>query len=575
MEDRLLVEALRSQDPAAIGAVYDDHADRLYGYCWLQLRSRDLARIAFRDTLMCAEAHVARLRDPTRFRAWLYALARIECRRRRPSALPQPDIPVARHDQDDVDLRMMVWQAVTALPPLSRELLDLRYHHDLAEHDIALVLDLPAKEMTGLLVQARVLLEAALIGEILAHDGPFGCPRRAVILRRRAGEIDDDLREALVRHSFDCPACARRLPDAVAPAKVYALLPPVVPPPELRGQVTSCFTDPEEAGYRLFAAARVSRFGSQGFPEQPGTGRPVTRGAHRWRRGLAAVGSALLAAVVATAVCRWGGQDTPGGTQRILAGPTEDRLRVPSPAPAKPPDVTHPIATTLPVGMGPSAAPVIAAGGPVPYVPLRAPGPGPVQVEPARLMLAPGDTGTITMRAASSGVNWWTAAAGPLRLTPDSGHLDPGGVQTIAVRVPHNGHGAATITFMPGGVRVPVSWDGPPGSPSTPPSTSPPSPPPSSPPTSPPSSPPPSSPPPQTPAPDPTTPAPDPTSPPPAPAPSPATSPVRPAGGPTDAGGSHGGPGGSDAAPGSPPSRTPQSAPAPARQWSPAPASSG
>src|SRR5689334_18886985 len=103
MKDRLLVEALRSGDPAAIGAVYDDRAARLYRYCWFQLHTAGAAAEALRDTLICAEAHIAELRDPDRFTPWLLALARIECRRRRPAEPTHPDLPVARHDQDDAD----------------------------------------------------------------------------------------------------------------------------------------------------------------------------------------------------------------------------------------------------------------------------------------------------------------------------------------------------------------------------------------------------------------------------------------------------------------------------------------
>src|ERR1700754_3610018 len=185
MEDRLLVEALRSRDPIAMGAVYDCYAEPLYGYCWFQLRNGDAAQVAFRDTLMCAEAHIGRLRTPARFGPWLYAFARIECRRRRPAGPVQPDLPVARHDQDDVDLRLMAWRAVTGLPSLSRELLDLRHRHGLAATDIAFITGLRTREVGELLAQAGVLLEAALIAEILAHDGLDPCARRTAILRPR------------------------------------------------------------------------------------------------------------------------------------------------------------------------------------------------------------------------------------------------------------------------------------------------------------------------------------------------------------------------------------------------------
>src|SRR4051794_9543149 len=330
MEDRLLVEALRSRDPIAMGSVYDDYAERLYDYCWFQLRNGDAAQVAFRDTLMCAESHIHRLRTPARFGAWLYALARVECRRRRPAGPVAPDIPVARHDQDDVDLRLMAWRAVTGLPPLSRELLDLRHRRDLGDADIALVVGLRSREIDDLFRQAGVLLEAALIAEILAHDGLDGCARRTLILRPRKGEIDDDLREALVRHSLECPGCARHLPDNVAPGKVYALLPRAPLPQPLRGQVMNCFTDPELAGYRLFAAARISRFGAHGFPVQPGTGRAAAfrrlsedppRTARGWARALTAMAGALIAAVTATAVCGYLGGESSRDSDGVVAAP--------------------------------------------------------------------------------------------------------------------------------------------------------------------------------------------------------------------------------------------------------------
>src|SRR4051794_33667155 len=125
MNDRLLVQAMRSRDSGALGAVYDTYADRLYAYCWFQLRNRDAAQVALRDSLIAAEAHIGRLREPDRFGPWLYAITRIECGRRLPLPGDKPDIPVASHAQDDVDQRVMAWQAVMGLPQLSSEILEL------------------------------------------------------------------------------------------------------------------------------------------------------------------------------------------------------------------------------------------------------------------------------------------------------------------------------------------------------------------------------------------------------------------------------------------------------------------
>jgi DNA-directed RNA polymerase specialized sigma24 family protein len=488
MEDRLLVEALRSRDPIAMGSVYDDYAERLYDYCWFQLRNGDAAQVAFRDTLMCAEAHVGRLRTPARFGAWLYALARIECRRRRPAGPVHPDLPVARHDQDDVDLRLMAWRAVTGLPALSRELLDLRHRRDLSDAEIALVVGLRSREIGDLFRQAGVLLEAALIAEILAHDGLEACARRAVILRPRTGEIDDDLREALVRHSLECAGCARHLPDNIAPGKVYALLPRAPLPEPLRAQVMNCFTDPELAGYRLFAAARVSRFGAHGFPLQPGTGRAAAfrrvsedppRTARGWARALTAMAGALIAAVTATALCGYFGQESSRDSHGVVAAPPGPRSPRPSPAPPGRPGGTRPVSAALPLGAPAAAGPAVVLGDPPPKDFLWAPGAQGLGVSPARLTLPPGGTGALTLTSGSDAVQWRATCDGPLRLSPAGGALGPGVAQTISVHAPTGGPGSEVITFWPGGKQVEVAWSGRPSSPPS--SPHPPSPPPSTP----------------------------------------------------------------------------------------------
>lgn len=479
MEDRLLVGALRSRDPDAIGAVYDAYADRLYDYCWFRLRNRDAAQVTLRDTLMCADAHIGELRDPARFGPWLYAIARVECRRRQVPGPVQPDIPIARHDQDDVDLRVMAWRAVTALPPLSQELLDLHHRRHLTEDDAAAVVGLPAREVDDLLAQAGTLLEAAVIAEILAHEGPYECDGRAEILRHRQAELDDDLRESLVRHSFTCGVCTRHLPRRVSPAKVYDLLPRAVPPDLSRLQVTSCFTDPELAGYRLFAAARMPRFGAHGFPEQPGSGRAATLGRtpSRWPRALIAIAGALFTAVTAAHVARLLVHDT-GGTPVVGAGSSAPGARLPSPRPLGPPAVGHPISAAFPLGSRAAVEPwpsVALGGGPPPLL-VPVPGSGWLAVTPARLTLAPGGAGTITLRAVGGPVSWQASAAGPVRVGPVTGVLADGATAAVTVRAPADGPGGAAVVFRPGDVRVTIAWNSPSKPPTSTPTTPPPAP---------------------------------------------------------------------------------------------------
>ncbi|MFC5187025.1 RNA polymerase sigma factor [Actinomadura harenae] len=269
MDDRLLVEALRARDPGAPAAVYDAYAERLYAYSWMRLREQDAAQAAVSDALVVAEAQIERLRDPALFRPWLYAITRLECDRREPEQDRMPDLPVASHDQDDVDQRLLAWRAVLALSRRQRELLDLHVRHELAFDDIARVTRAPAKRVEEELELAGEDLETALVAEILAGQGPFGCGERGWLLRARRGELTPLLRERLVLHAGECEECAAFKPRTVSAARVFRVLPWAPLSDDMRKRVLDGFLDSERVGYRLFVATRVADYSADGFPIWP------------------------------------------------------------------------------------------------------------------------------------------------------------------------------------------------------------------------------------------------------------------------------------------------------------------
>ncbi|TYB48821.1 RNA polymerase sigma factor [Actinomadura chibensis] len=520
MNDHDLVEALLEHEPGAPAAVYDAHADRLYAYCWFQLRSRDAAQAALRDAFIVAEAHIGELRDPDRFGPWLYSIARLECKRR-PSCWDQaPDVSVASHDQDDVDQRIMAWQAVLTLSPSSREILELRVRHQLSVPDLAAVFGVPLKEAQTALDLAHSELESALTAEILAHHGPYGCAERAQMLRERRGEFIHELNGRLSEHTESCAVCRALRPRSVSATKVYGLLPDVELPPELRRRVTGCFQDPELVGYRLFVSTRVTEFTSDGFPvqsdetaEPPQAPRPTRRvWLPRLRRansdpaaaakaleevpravGLRAQATrvALVLAVVALLFgggfasmhgfldSRRQGSDTvveprlsgasgpsaqPGSGQGpgehpadIDAAPVSATFPLGAEAPAAPPTILQP----------PSKEPVLVAG------PSGSTAEGQLVVSPLFLDLAGRTTGSIELQAYRGPVAWHATSRGPIRVYPSSGSLGTGQSMTVRVYVERRSksRGTGTIAFRPGDSRVNVTWR--PGSPGSEPTPSP------------------------------------------------------------------------------------------------------
>ena len=80
--DAELVRAHVAGDRAALAAIYDRYAPSLFDTATALLGDRDEAADVVQDTFLAAHQHLARLRDPSRLRAWLFAVARHEVERR-------------------------------------------------------------------------------------------------------------------------------------------------------------------------------------------------------------------------------------------------------------------------------------------------------------------------------------------------------------------------------------------------------------------------------------------------------------------------------------------------------------
>ena len=89
MHDSEVVTPFAGDRSGGLTEAYDRYADPLYRYCLAWLGEPAEAADAVRDTFVIAAARLADLREPSRLRAWLYAVARNECQR-----IPRPGRPV-------------------------------------------------------------------------------------------------------------------------------------------------------------------------------------------------------------------------------------------------------------------------------------------------------------------------------------------------------------------------------------------------------------------------------------------------------------------------------------------------
>src|SRR5580692_2466358 len=263
MNDHQIAADLRARSSGALAELFDAYGDQLFRYCWSMLRNSEIAHIALRDTLVVAEAHIARLADPELLGPWLYSLARAECRRRRAG---QPDLagqPPARSSQQDSDSRLMAWNAATSMAADELEILELVCRHDV---DPGLVLGLSTEDAQALEARARQNLAWALGVEILVSRGTHACSERAQLMRGWAGTMTPEIRERAIKHAPGCPVCGPILPRNVSAARVLALLPEPAMSPEALAEILEAFGDPRLSAYWAFAVNRMSALDESGFP---------------------------------------------------------------------------------------------------------------------------------------------------------------------------------------------------------------------------------------------------------------------------------------------------------------------
>src|SRR5690606_11253198 len=206
---------------------------------------------AVHDAVVTAQGHADRLREPARFRAWLYALVRFQAMARlghhRGTAEP-PD------DPDDPELAELVGVTLGEMRRSEREILELSLRHGLSPAETGSVLGLTARQAASRLRRARDLLETAAAAVVLARTGRAHCPELSALLDSWEGPLT----------------------------------------PALRGRVLATCGDPAQGDTRTMIIDRGEGFDRGGFPVRPGRSR------RRARRGLAPAllgAAALLAGV--------------------------------------------------------------------------------------------------------------------------------------------------------------------------------------------------------------------------------------------------------------------------------------
>jgi RNA polymerase sigma-70 factor (ECF subfamily) len=152
----------RAGDPRAFRALYEHHADAVYGFLRRMLHQAPAAEDALQDTFLRVLRALSGFdpRGPARLSTWIFTIARrvalTALEHRTPAPLAREAPP------PEPELRLALEAAVAALPDTLRSTFVLRQGCELSYEEVAAVEGIDVGTVKSRLHRARAALQAAL-----------------------------------------------------------------------------------------------------------------------------------------------------------------------------------------------------------------------------------------------------------------------------------------------------------------------------------------------------------------------------------------------------------------------------
>jgi RNA polymerase sigma factor (sigma-70 family) len=233
-----LVQDAQAGSSGALDELVAEHLPLVYNIIGRALAGHPDVDDVVQETMLRAIRGLPSLREPTRFRSWLIAIAyrqiqlylrsRKATRQRRvsePVELPDPSGDFAESTAAELvvaDQRRELVEAARWLDDSDRRLLGLWWQEasgELTRTELAAALDVQPKHAAVRVQRMKAQLEAAR-GIVRALRARPRCPELSDQLRRWNGVADPLWRKRLVRHVRECVHCAPRREGLVAPEQL-------------------------------------------------------------------------------------------------------------------------------------------------------------------------------------------------------------------------------------------------------------------------------------------------------------------------------------------------------------------
>lgn len=164
-EELALIRLVKNGDKDALSRLWDDINPKLYGYLVNVLKDKSQADDILQETWLKAIEKIDKFKDRgVRFSAWLFAIARNECRQfwrqnkvGQAVSWDEMEIDISSQTSEQMDNNLMVEDILKRLRINEQEILRLRFIADLSFKEIARIMDIS-------IISARVRVYRAITG---------------------------------------------------------------------------------------------------------------------------------------------------------------------------------------------------------------------------------------------------------------------------------------------------------------------------------------------------------------------------------------------------------------------------
>jgi len=168
MEEHELICRVRDGDPSAMDEIVDEYKSPLFAFILRMTGNHAAAEDVFQETWLRVVRYIDAFRGDSKFSTWLFQIALNLCRDAERKKRKWKHEPIDDHIQTlsvepDIDpVQMMrarqVRKMVSELPVKMREVIVLRYYHDMSDREIAGIIGCPEGTVKSRFYKASEIL---------------------------------------------------------------------------------------------------------------------------------------------------------------------------------------------------------------------------------------------------------------------------------------------------------------------------------------------------------------------------------------------------------------------------------